>query len=317
MADTLQIAADIKAGKPIENAMKVVPSCLRCAFRAPAGKHFVCADLSQIELRVLAWLTNCKPMLDAFANDLDLYIDFASRMYHVAYDNVTKAQRQIAKPAVLSCGYGSGGGMIQIDKNDDEIKTGLWGYAEGMGVAMTQQEAQDAVFLYRQSYPQVPRYWYGIDDYAKWLGKQEKPQELTFNKRIKLGIYPHKLLYIVLPSGRRMNYIRPTLLDDQLFYEGQNTVTHQWCRRRLYGSLLTENIVQAVARDVLAVGMLRAHEAGFTIVAHTHDELLCEEDSLDKRRNMTYLVDMMTRPIEWADGLLMKADAWEGEVYRK
>jgi DNA polymerase len=230
---------------------------------------------------------------------------------------VTNAQRQIAKPAVLSCGYGTGGGTITFDQSDDEVKTGLWGYAESMGIIMSQQDAHDMVHLYRTSYPEVPRYWYKVHDVVKLLLLQHEPAQLDVGLGVKIGLVPGKLLYITLPSGRCLNYIRPALLHDEITFEGQNPMTHQWQRRRLYGSLIVENIVQAIARDVLAVGMVRAHEAGFIIVAHTHDELLCEVDPFDKRHTLAYLYDLMTSPIEWAAGLLIKADGWEGEVYRK
>jgi DNA polymerase len=312
-----QLAELIRSGQGVPgNPMEVIPSLLRASFRAPAGKKFVCADLSQIELRVLAWLTDCKPMLDAFAADRDLYVEFGSKMYRVDYDLVTKQQRQIAKPAVLSCGYGTGAGMLKIDQNGDEFKSGLWGYAESMGVAMTQDEAHDAVQLYRSVYPEIPRFWYFMEDRIGAMIEQDFAQSVQM-ERLVVGLLPKKLLYVTLPSGRRLHYLRPVILGDDITFEGQNSVTKQWGRRKLYGSLLTENIVQAIARDILAVGMVRAHDAGFEIVAHTHDELLCEIDVLDNRRNLSYLSNMMTTEIEWAKGLLIKAEGWEGDVYRK
>jgi DNA polymerase len=321
MADVEQLAESIRSGQGVPgNPMEVIPSCLRASFRAPKGKKFVCADLSQIELRVLAWLTDCKPMLDAFAADRDLYVEFGSKMYRVDYDLVTKQQRQIAKPAVLSCGYGTGAGMLKIDQNGDEFKSGLWGYAESMGVAMTQDEALDAVQLYRSVYPEIPSFWYSIEDHVREMLEAAAPASRLFGGRLTLALSPSKLLYVVLPSGRRLHYLRPAILGDDITFEGLNSVTKQWGRRKLYGSLLTENIVQAIARDILAVGMVRAHDAGFDIVAHTHDELLCEVSVVDKHRNLAYLSNMMTTEIEWAKGLLIKAEGWESTeegVYRK
>jgi DNA polymerase len=316
-SDVEALAESIRSGQGVPgNPMEVIPSALRAAFRAPRGKKFVCADLSQIELRVLAWLTDCKPMLDAFAADRDLYVEFGSKMYRVDYDLVTKQQRQIAKPAVLSCGYGTGAGMLKIDQNGDEFKSGLWGYAESMGVAMTQDEAHDAVQLYRSVYPEIPRFWYFMEDRIGAMIEQDFAQSVQM-ERLVVGLLPKKLLYVTLPSGRRLHYLRPAILGNDITFEGQNSVTKQWGRRKLYGSLLTENIVQAIARDILAVGMVRAHESGFDIVAHTHDELLCEVNVLDNHRNLAYLSNMMTTEIEWAKGLLIKAEGWEGEVYRK
>jgi DNA polymerase len=127
---------------------------------------------------------------------------------------------------------------------------------------------------------------------------------------------PDKLLYVTLPSGRRLHYLRPALIGGDLTFEGL-LIGKTWGRRKLYGSLLTENIVQAIARDILAVGMARAHDAGFVVVSHTHDELLCQHDTLDKHHTLTYLKDVMTAPVAWAPGLMIKAEGWEANVYRK
>jgi DNA polymerase bacteriophage-type len=311
-----QIAESIRSGICPGNPMEVIPSALRASFRAPAGKQFVCSDLSLIEVRVIGWLTGCHALNAIFAADRDPYKEFAVEMYQVAYDDVTKFQRQIAKPAVLQCGFGAGGGMLKEDKNGDIYKSGLWGYAESMGVAMTQQQAAEAVAIYRASYPEVPQFWYALEDSVLTILENATKETYSFG-RLRVSLYPEKLLAVTLPSGRRLHYLRPAILGDDITFEGLNSVTKQWGRRKLYGSLLTENIVQAIARDILAVGMVRATDAGFTIVAHTHDELLCEENVLDKHHNLAYLSELMTRKINWADGLLIKADGWEGEVYRK
>jgi DNA polymerase len=264
----------------------------------------------------LAWLTSCSPMLEAFAAERDLYIEFAAQMYRTPYDQVTKLQRQIAKPAVLSCGYGTGGGELREDKKGDEYKSGLWGYAESMGVSMTQAEAQDAVYLYRDIYPEVPTFWYGIEDAVRQLLEDGLRRAFNSSRGLSIALIPSKLLAVTLPSGRRLHYLRPALIGGDLTFEGL-LIGKTWGRRKLYGSLLTENIVQAIARDILAVGMARAHDAGFVVVSHTHDELLCQHDALDKHHSLTYLKDVMTAPVSWAPGLMIKAEGWEGEVYRK
>jgi hypothetical protein len=150
--DVEQTAASIRAGAGVEgNVMEIIPSCLRAAFAAPPPSQFICADLSQIELRVLAWLTSCSPMLEAFAADRELYTEFGAAWYGVPYEQVTKLQRQNSRSRPsCQCGYGAGGGEQRVDKKGDEYKSGLWGYAESMGVSMTQAEAHDAVYLYRE-----------------------------------------------------------------------------------------------------------------------------------------------------------------------
>jgi DNA polymerase len=313
----------IRTGNGVDGSpMEVIPSLLRGAFRAPAGKKFVAADLSQIELRVLAWLTNCAPMLKTFADNRDLYIDFGARMYGVDYDSVTKEQRQIAKPAVLSCGYGSGGGNLEYDKSGDEIKTGLWGYAANMGIDMTRNEAWDAVNKYRAEYAEVPRFWDDVMGAITGLMREgDESGEVVgvWFERIYYRYFPGKMLRVMLPSGRWLTYLKPRLSGDLW---GRPEVTFDAklggniFRRRLYGSLHFENLVQAIARDVIAVGLVRAHDAGFTIVGHCHDEIICLED-LTGHHNLTYLNNMMVSEISWCSDLPLKSDGWEGPVYKK
>lgn len=314
----------IRTGNGVDGSpMEVIPSLLRGAFRAPAGKKFVAADLSQIELRVLAWLTDCKPMLKTFADNRDLYIDFGARMYGVDYDEVTKEQRQIAKPAVLSCGYGSGGGNLEYDESGDEVKTGLWGYAADMGVEMSRSQAWDAVSKYRAEYPEVPRMWEALMAHMVAILRGDpsahSPFPVAENHWLYYKYSPGKMLRVLLPSGRWLTYLKPNLGKDD---KGRPVITcdgklhGQICRRRLYGSLHFENLVQAIARDVMAVGMVRAHDAGFHIVGHTHDELICLED-LTGHHNLTYLNNMMVSEISWCSDLPLKSDGWEGPVYKK
>jgi DNA polymerase len=244
-----------------------------------------------------------------------LYIEFGAKMYGVEYDDVTKAQRQIAKPAVLSCGYGSGGGEIKVDKNGDEYKSGLWGYAESMGVAMTQDEAQEAVDIYRQSYPEIPRFWYRIEDVVHNLVEKSVRRGVIFDK-VAFQLLPDKLLRVVLPSGRCLHYLKPKISHRGYITYDTEIAGHNRDRRHMYGSLLTENLVQAIARDVMAVGMVRAADAGFAIVGHTHDELLTLAP-LDSHHNLTYLNNMMVDEISWCRDLPLKSEGWMGRVYRK
>ena len=319
----------IRTGTGVDGSpMEVIPSLLRGAFRAPAGKKFVAADLSQIELRVLAWLTDCKPMLESFAADRDLYVEFAARLYNREYaelfaaykaeDSTAKFQRQIAKPAVLSCGYGSGGGNLEYDDSGDEVKTGLWGYAANMGIEMSRQQAWDAVMKYRAEYAEVPRFWDAVMSVITGLMREgdEKQQVVgVWFERLYYRYFPGKMLRVMLPSGRWLTYLKPKLeRSGEVTFDAK--LGGNIFRRRLYGSLHFENLVQAIARDVMAVGMVRAHDAGFHIVGHTHDELICLED-LTGHHNLTYLNSMMVSEISWCSDLPLKSDGWEGPVYKK
>jgi DNA polymerase len=299
-------------GPPLE----VVSSCLRSAFRAPEGSRFVVCDLSQIEVRVLAWLASCKLLNQQLQED-DPYILFAAQsLYSKPTSEVTKQERQIAKSAVLGAGFGIGGGEIKKDKNGDEYKSGLWGYAQNMNVEMTQEEAIKAVVAYRASYPEIPMYWKSLQNAC--LTALQDGTTVDFWP-LQIGAVPGKLLWIQLPAGRRLNYVRAKveLNGDwpQITYEGRQT-QGGWGTVRTYGGRLVENVVQAIARDVLAEGMLRAHEMGFEIVGHTHDEIITlVPDS--SRLNLTQLTDCMISPIDWAPGLLLKAEGYEAVTYKK
>lgn len=311
--------SDILAGNDLSvhgSPLSVISSCLRAAFRAPAGQQFTVSDLSQIEVRVLAWLANCQSMLDTFRRDgSDIYCDFAAARYGKTAAEVTKAERQIAKPAVLGCGYQLSGGDEKMIKGE-KVKTGLWGYADKMGIQMTRREAHDAVADFRAAYPEVKQLWYALDDAAKKA--VNCPGLLRECGKVKFGAVGDKLLFIDLPSGRRLHYprprIEPSFSGDKLTYEGKHL--GKWCRKKLYGGAITENIVQALARDVLAEAMLRAEVAGFDTVGHTHDEIITlTEQKL--HGNLTKLNDIMKEQPAWAPDLPLACNGYESEVYRK
>lgn len=337
---------DLLAFGPI---LDVVASCIRGAFRAPQGKVFVVADLSAIENRVLAWLSGCQSMTNVYVNKLDPYKAFASEhLYRVPYDEVTKAQRQMAKPAVLGCGYQLSGGFecwycprcnearspeeaecqycaymgITVPQTD-VVKTGLWGYAESMGVQMTEDEAHAAVKAFREGYPEVVALWRNLQNAAITA--------VLERTRVEVGhvafVGKKGLLCAVLPSGRSLYYVRPEVVKGEygpvLTYWGVDSTTKQWRKLQTYGGKLTENLVQAISRDVLGEGMLRADAAGFTIVGHTHDEIITlenedvEHDGYLGPLSLEHLIDCMTKPMPWAPDLVLGADGYTSTIYRK
>lgn len=313
-----------------------IASCLRGAFRAPEGKKFVVADLSAIEVRVLAWLAGCTELNSQFANREDPYVAFASKyLYKIPAVSVEKRQRQIAKSAVVGCGYQISGGEEVEDKNGDVVKTGLWGYAAAMGIEMAQEEAHAAVAAFRSAYLEVPALWRNLQNAAM--------RAVVDNDRVDVGpvafVGKPGLLCALLPSGRRLHYPRPGVTGatingfapgyPKLSYEGLN-MAKKWCRKATYGGHLTENLVQAIARDALCEGMLRADAAGFDVVAHCHDELITLQDQArpgeamhgmarqgEARLGLERLCDLMTAPMPWAPDLQLAADGYESAIYRK
>lgn len=333
-------AGDLLGLRTIAPVLDAVSSTIRGAFRAPDGFHFVVCDLSAIENRVLGWLAGCQSILDVFEKGLDPYIEFGTKLYHKAYDQVTKLERQMSKPAVLGCGYQLSGGEYTSDSYNrycfnrpwkdrvtfdvwcqsktpaqigDVFKSGLWGYAENMGTKMTRDEAHEAVRVFRESYREVTYFWEDSRDAVINAVLEGEEQVLG---TVSFGCVPDKLLWATLPSGRRLYYIRPRLSRNAVSVECMGEGAAQWTRRALYGGLITENLVQAIARDILAVGMIRADEAGFNIVGHTHDEIIALEKDTSQN-DLSKLRQLMTDRMEWAPELPLAADGYEGVVYKK
>lgn len=301
-----------------------------------SSKKFVVCDLSSIETRLTGWVADCLGISNVFEQGLDAYVDFAARILKKPYDElnpdllgiseeekqIRKKIRQDYKPPVLGCGYGLGAGKEALDKNGDEIKTGLWGYAENMGVTLTQVFCQQSVDFYRSEYREVCAAWRKLENAAiaaVRTGEKQGTCHVTFG-----AVKPGKLLYCVLPSGRRLHYIRPRLEGTErwdgefytkLSYEGTIIGAH-WGKIWTWGGKIMENVVQAIARDILVQGMLRAKEAGFSIVGHSHDEIISWEDA-NGSLGLKQLRECMIAPLDWAPGLLLDADGFEDEVYRK
>ena len=311
------------------SAVSPIASVIRSAFRAPKGKTFYISDLNAIENRVLGWLAGCDAILDVFRHGRDPYKDFGTRMFHVPYEEITKPQRTMAKPAVLGCGYMLGGGQEVTNKNGDVVRTGLWGYASSMGVQMTKAEAQYSVRVFRESYGEVVEFWEALREAAFAAvasGGVHHVGALAFEGE-------RGLLRMHLPSGRALHYIRPKIelrkrefIDDNqkkrivesptLCYDGPLPGSNKWGRLTTHPGKLAENATQAVARDVLAVGLMRADAAGFDIILHCHDEIVAEVP-LGSARRPVDLANVMAAPIKWAKGLPLHAEAMETLIYRK
>jgi len=309
-----------------------VEADMRAIFKAPAGTVLSVSDLSQIEVRVNAWLAGCETLLDIFrrideGEECDVYKDFAANtMYQIPYDQVTKQMRQIAKSAVLGAGFGCGPGDLlfsccgqpvakghteRCEQDGDEVKTGLWGYAHNMGIDMSKEDAKQAVYAFRDGYWEIPQLWKNLE-YAAYQcvlnpGKWIDGGDLKFVAR-------KERMVIELPTGRRLYYRNPRVVQGEwpdgrpkqmLTYDGK------YHREATYGGKLCENVVQAIARDVIAEGMLRADARGLDIVGHTHDEVICEGAVLEQ------LNECLTEPMPWAPGIPLAADGYEAEVYKK
>jgi len=357
----------------IPSALDMVISCLRSAFQAKEGNKLVVCDLSAIENRVLGWLANCPGISKVFKKGLDPYISFAALMFGIPYDQVTKEQRQIAKPAVLGLGYGLGPGVFKKvdedtgkvtyeiiwrctkcgknvpqdhtcyhpltgDETGDLVKTGLLGYAENMGVILTLEQAYLAHQTFHRVYPEVPQLWWDLEKAAVstiQTGRKNTVYFVEFSRtKRRNGQF---ILRCKLPSGRYLHYINARVTVEKkvsprtgkeydkasIFYDGighgVGATTHKmgWAPVYTYGGKLCENLVQAIARDILAYGMMLAHKIGMFIVGHVHDEIICEEKIEDCGFSLNDLRACMSETPPWAPGLPLAADGFESQVYRK
>ena len=280
----------------------VLSELIRTAFVPKPGCRFYVADFAAIEARVIAWLAGEGWRQDVFANGGDIYCASASQMFHVPVDKngVNGHLRQKGKIAELALGYGGSVGALKAMG------------AVQMGI--DESELQPLVDAWRQANTKIVRFWYSVDSAVKECIKERhdtKTHGISFS--LQSGI-----LFITLPSGRRLAYVKPRIGENRF---GGESVTYEgisgakkWERLESYGAKFVENIVQATARDILAEAMLRLNTSGFDIVMHIHDEAVIEaapETSLDE------ICRVMGQTPAWADGLILRADGYVCDFYRK
>ena len=254
-----------------------------------------------------------------FKNGLDPYIDFATYLYGKPYEELwaefkagNKSKRTIAKPGVLGCGYMLSAGKQYENRQTGEIEaTGLLGYAWNMGVKLTSEEAEHSVRVWRDTFKKAVEFWYDLQR-AAFRTMQTKKEtvcgHVSFDRK-------GPFLRMNLPSNRSLHYLRPKLEEVlapwgdyklSLTYEGLNE-KYQWDRISTHPGKLTENADQAVARDLLASGMLKAAKAGIPIVMHIHDQIvgLVPEDEAEEW--LKVLIQCMTELPSWASEMPVKA----------
>lgn len=289
-----------------DSTADVLSQLIRTAFIAKPGCTFLVADYSAIEARVIAYLAGEKWRLETFANGGDIYCSSASQMFKVPVvkHGVNGHLRQKGKIAELACGYGGGVGALKAFGAD---KMGL-----------TEAEMQTIVDQWRAASPTIPRLWRRIEQAAKQaLGNPGRRFGVRREGTDRVCTYwrDQDALRCQLPSGRVLSYWGARLEDGSVVFMGQNQTTRKWEKTETWGGRLVENVVQAFARDCLAVAMLRLAEEGFEIVFSVHDELIAEEPI--GGRTWQDMAEIMSRPIDWAPGLLLPADGYETPFYMK
>ena len=280
----------------------VLSELIRTAFIPKPGCRFFVADFSAIEARVIAWIAGEQWRQDVFAKGGDIYCASASQMFHVPVvkHGINGHLRQKGKIAELALGYGGSVGALKA--------------MGALNYGLTEEELKPLVDAWRQSNPRIVKFWWDVDRAATTCVRDRVPAE-THGIRF---FYQSGMMFIVLPSGRRLVYVKPKMGvnrygSESVTYEGVGE-QKKWLRLESYGPKFVENIVQATARDILVEAMRRLEAAGYPIVMHVHDEAVIEapaDASLDD------ICAIMGQTPAWAEGLLLRADGYVCDFYQK
>jgi len=293
------IIAKLKADEDVSEygAGTVLASdLLRSMLIAEDGHRLMFADYSAIEARVLAWIAGQTDLVETFRNGGDVYKEMASAIYNVNVESVTDGQRQVGKMAILGCGYGMGGKRFA-----EQCAT--------MGINVDEDEAKRIVSVYREKNNRIAQYW--------------RDSENEFVEMVK-GAGRVGSVGLPLPSGRSLTYHNPRIIQretpwgamrDTAQVDTLNSVTRQWVSQIIWGGLLTENVVQATARDLMATAMMALELKGYNVILSVHDEIISEVP--DDFGSLEEMIEIMTRVPAWADGCPVNAEGKVGKRYRK
>lgn len=283
-----------------EDIPDTLSQLIRTAFVPEGDRKYIVADFSAIEARCIAWLAGEEWRQRVFAAGKDIYCASASQMFKVPVEKhgVNGHLRQKGKIAELALGYGGSVGALKA--------------MGALEMGLSEEELPLLVDAWRQANPNITKLWWDIDRAAMDAVRYKCTTEthgLTFSCR-------SGMLFITIPSGRRLAYVKPKIGQNQfggecITYEGVGG-TKKWERLNTYGPKLTENVIQATARDLLCYSMLTLRSCD--IVMHIHDEIVIEAD---RRMSLQAVCDLMGRAPDWAKGLLLRADGYETDFYKK
>lgn len=291
------------------NPTHVLSELIRTAFIAAPGHTFHVCDFSAIEARVIAWLAGENWVLDVFKNGGDIYCSTASKMFGVPVEKhgQNAELRQKGKIAVLALGYGGGVSALEA--------------MGGARLGLSEDEEKEIVQLWRKSNQNITQLWQTLE--AAAIKAIETGESVRVNRGIEVG-RQWGMLTITLPSGRTLCYPRVSIGIERndgwrgdheiIEYEGTNQTTKKWGKIRTYGGKLTENVVQAIARDILGVVILRAREAGLPVVFHIHDEIVVEAQP---SQTLEQVEALFSNPIEWCRDLPLKGAGYTTPYYLK
>ena len=294
------------------NVPDTLSQLIRTAFIPSEGNKFVVSDFSAIEARVIAWLAGEQWVNEVFATHGKIYEATAAQMFGVPVDRIVKGNpeyslRQKGKVATLALGYQGGTSAL--------IAMGA------LNMGLTEDELPDIVSRWRQANPRIRDLWYAVENAALAAMETARPQAirgLIFALEGDL-LYGQSFLTVRLPSGRKLYYPKPFLKENQfgkqaLHYYTVGQQTRKWEVASTYGGKMTENIVQAIARDCLAVTLERIYDRGLQTVFHVHDEVIIDAPM---ETTVEEICDLMAEPIPWAPGLILKGAGFESSYYMK
>ena len=278
---------------------------IRTAFIPAEGNRFIVSDFSAIEARVIAWLAGEKWRLEVFNTHGKIYEASASQMFKVPIDSIKKGSplRQKGKISELALGYGGSVGALTA--------------MGALKMGVDEDELPVLVKSWRNANTNITKFWWDCDKAAKKAIGEKTTVCMQFGLKF---IYDPGVLFIQLPSGRKLSYIRPKIepgpYDKPIItYEGMEQTSKQWTTLDTYGPKLVENIVQATARDCLAEAMFKIEKAGYKIVMHVHDEVIL--DTPKEKGSLEEVNAIFGESIKWAPGLPLKADGYECKYYMK
>jgi DNA polymerase len=289
------------------NISKVLSELIRTTLIAEDGCTFAIADYSAIEGRITAWLAGEKWREEVFAGKGNIYEISAAKIFKVPIEQCGKGTdyRDKGKIAELALGFGGSVGAYRQMAGDD--------------ITETDAQIKNIIKNWRAESPEIVKMWYNFERAAIRAIKTKQPVEshkgIIFN-------YENKCLTIKLPSGRKLIYRNAMMTinrwgNPSIKYMGVNPDTKRWGWVDTYGGKIAENIIQAIARDILALGMRRADKAGFPIVGHVHDEVIAEIEDLSTDFVLGQLCNILAKPVPWAPGLLLPADGFTTPYYKK
>lgn len=278
----------------------VLSQLIRTAFIPRQGMKFVVSDFSAIEARVISWLAGETWKSEAFASGQDIYCTTASQMFGVPVvkHGINGHLRQKGKIAELACGYGGSVGALKA--------------MGALEMGLSEDELYPLVQSWRSANPHIVDFWWQVDAAVKTTVKEHAPMRAGCIR----FLYQSGMLFIQLPSGRRLSYVKPRIGENRfggesVTYEGIGA-TRKWERLESYGPKFVENIVQGISRDILCYAMQTLRCCA--IVGHVHDELIIE---CDRDVSVDAICEQMGRTPPWAEGLILRADGYECEFYQK